>query len=202
MERTFVIVVIAALGLACSSVDERGGCSASADCPAGQYCAHTGDGNVCWADAVAPVVTGVAASCAEAGGCRRDSVLHVTATVTEATSDVLDATVALDLPGGPTVPMARDGAQWEAQVDLRRFPFDHFERSVVATVTARDGARNVSEVASAAGVSVTRLRWTYDAGVADDAPAVMDDGTVVVGALGDERSAARDHAGRRRRSGR
>jgi hypothetical protein len=178
MERTLIIV--AAFALSCDSVAERDRCAGSTDCPVGQYCAHTPDGSVCWADAAAPVVSDVVATCS-GDGCRRDSILHVTAAVTDETGDLLDASVALDLAGGPSVPMVRSGERWEADVELRRFPFEHFERSVVATVTARDGARNVSAGAEAAPVGVTRLRWVYDAGAPITSPAVMADGTAVLG---------------------
>ena len=66
-------------------------------------------------------------------------------------------------------------------VPLRELPFEAFSRGVVATVTARDGARNPSNAASAPAASVTRLRWTYDAGAPITSPAVMADGTAVVG---------------------
>ena len=50
---------------------------------------------------------------------------------------------------------------------LRRFPFERFDADVVATVTARDGARNEASATRAAATSVTRLRFEarLDAGV-------------------------------------
>ena len=76
--------------------------------------------------------------------CLRDGVLHVEATISD-DAEVLGADVTLDL-GGPAVPMARSGAVWAADLPLRRFPFEHFAHGVVATVTARDGARNEASV--------------------------------------------------------
>lgn len=172
------LLVLSAFLAACGSVVERGDCSASTDCPAGEWCAPAGDGRVCWPDAVPPEVTSVSAACE--GPCRRDSTLRVTATVTDAAGEVLDASVTLDL-GGEPVPLARSGDEWVADVDLRTRPFEHFQHAVVATVTARDGARNASAPVPAAGVEVTRLKWTYDAGAPITSPAVMEDGTVVVG---------------------
>ncbi len=169
--------VVAAL--ACGSVKDKQACSVSTQCPAGQYCAHAGGESRCWADAVAPVVGTVTASCA-ATPCLRDGVLHVQATITD-DAEVLDASVALDLPGGSAVPMAPSGGSWVADVPLKTFGFPSFSRDVVATVTARDGARNASAGVSAGAVGVTRLRWTYDAGAPITSPAVMSDGTAVVG---------------------
>ncbi len=164
---------------ACSSVDDRPACSASTDCAAGQYCARTADGNVCWADRVAPTVSSVVVTC-DATPCRRDGVLHVVASVSD-DKEVLDVTAALDLAPTPTVRMTRSGSSWVADVPLRSFPFDAFERPVTATVTARDGARNESVPLADAPLLVTRLKWTYDATVPMTAAAVMADGTAVVG---------------------
>ena len=77
--------------------------------------------------------------------------------------------------------MARSGGSWVADVPLRTFGFPSFSRDVVARVTARDGARNASAGVDAGAVGVTRLRWTYDAGAPITSPAVMSDGTAVVG---------------------
>ncbi|HEX9051362.1 MAG TPA: dickkopf-related protein, partial [Anaeromyxobacter sp.] len=169
----------AVAALACGSVKDRQACSVSTDCPVGQYCARAGGESRCWADAVAPVVGSVTASCAGAP-CLRDGVLHVQATIAD-DAEVLDASVALDLPGGGAVPMRRSGAAWVADVPLRTFGFPQFSRDVTAMVTARDGARNPSAGVAAGPVGVTRLRWTYDAGAPLTSPAVMSDGTAVVG---------------------
>ena len=131
MER--ILIVTAFVAAACGSVADRADCAASADCPVGQYCARTADGNVCWADAVAPAVSNVTASCD--APCLRDSVLHVTPTISDATSEVLVASVSLDV-GGAAVAMTRSGAEWKANVDLRQLPFEFFSHDVVATVTA------------------------------------------------------------------
>ena len=164
---------------ACGSVRDRGDCAASPDCPTGQFCARTADGNVCWPDAVPPTVSGVTVSCASP--CLRDGVLHVEASVAD-DREVLGAEVRLDV-GGPAVPMARAGAVWAADVPLRQFPFDHFAHGVVATVTARDGARNQASLDAAAATTVTRLRFerSLDPGFIFSLgpPAVMQDGTVV-----------------------
>ncbi len=179
-----ILSLLSFLAAACSSVEDRPACSASSDCAAGQYCAHTADGNVCWADPVAPTVTGVTVTPCEPSPCRRDGVLHVVASVSD-DKEVLDAMVALDLAPAQTVPMTRSGSGWAADVPLRNYPFDAFERTVTATVTARDGARNGSAAVAGSSVSVTRMRW--DPVVIDSAtgftptvPAVMPNGTVVI----------------------
>jgi hypothetical protein len=183
---TRTIFSLAALALAalagCGSVPDRAACAASPDCPAGQYCAHTADGSVCWADAVGPVVAAVAASC-DTSPCRRDGVLHLSADVSDDV-EVAGATVSF-LSGGPEVAMARDGARWVADVPLRKVPFEWFEHQLQPAVTARDGARNVAGLVDpAAAVTVTRLAWerTLEEGMGLTSPAVMADGTVVVGA--------------------
>jgi hypothetical protein len=142
----------------------------------GQYCAHTPNGSVCWPDAVPPTVSGVTVTCA--APCLRDGVLHVEATVAD-DAEVLGADVSLDL-GGPPAAMQRSGGVWTADVNLAALPFNAFEADVVVTVTASDGARNKVS-ARGAPVHVTRLKWAYDAGAPLSAPAVMQDGTTIVG---------------------
>jgi hypothetical protein len=159
--RAILPLAIAVVLAACGSPQDRGACGTSTDCPVGQYCARTGDGNVCWPDAVAPVVSGVAVTCA-ASPCLRDSTLQVVATISD-DAEVLDARVTLDV-GGPPVPLARSGSTWSATVPLRNFPFDHFSHGVVATVTARDGARNETSLDASGVATVTRLRWEYRVG--------------------------------------
>src|SRR5512142_3588481 len=59
-------------------------CSATAPCAAGSYCAHTADGNVCWPDSAAPVISAAALTCPTGTtACRRDAALTLTATVTD-----------------------------------------------------------------------------------------------------------------------
>ena len=103
---------------------------------------------------------------------------------------------------------ARARSRWPAPArsgsrtcSLRDWPFEAFSRAVVASVVARDGARNESGGAAAA-MEVTRLRWVYDAGVPMSAPAVMTDGTVVVGRYETTDQLAGDPPRRARRPGR
>ncbi len=178
------LLVLLVAALACGSVEDKQACSVSTDCPVGQYCAHAEGESRCWADTVNPVVATVTASCAPAP-CLRDGVLHVEATVTD-DAGVLDASVSLDLPGGSPVAMTLVGTTWKADVELRSFGFPAFSQDVIATVTARDGARNPSDPQDASGVAVTRLRWdrsidTGGAVVTPTSPAVKADGTVVIG---------------------
>jgi hypothetical protein len=174
-----VVIASVFLALSCDSVDDRGSCAASADCSAGQYCARTSDGNVCWSDAEPPVVSGVTVSCSTTP-CRRDGVLRVEATASDG-EELVGVEAFLDLDGGERkVALTRSGAGWGADLPLRDWPFEAYSRPVVVGVVARDGARNES-TGAASPVEVTRLRWVYDAGVPMSAPAVMGDGTVVVG---------------------
>jgi hypothetical protein len=185
MKRTPFLAL--ALALACGSVDERPDCSTSVDCPVGQYCAHTADGNVCWEDAVDPAVAAVTVTCPSP--CPRDATLTVSATVTDDV-EVLEVVAALDLDPTVEVPLARVGATdtFQGEVDLSAYAFPFFSAEVIATVTGRDGARNeVGVAAQGANVkTVTRLRWSAQvdpeiAGIIGSPPAVRSDGTVVVG---------------------
>ncbi|WP_242343124.1 PQQ-binding-like beta-propeller repeat protein [Anaeromyxobacter terrae] len=175
-----VVISAAALALACSSVEDRAACATSVECPAGQYCARTADGNVCWPDAVAPVVSSVSASCSTTP-CLRDGVLRVEATVAE-DEQVAGVEVALDLDAGARkVAMTLSGGRWLAELPLREWPFEAYARPVVASVVARDGARNEGGGAAAA-VEVTRLRWerSLGSGQALTSAAVTDSGMILV----------------------
>ncbi len=172
-----ILILLAALAVACGSVHDRSECSASADCAAGSYCARTGDGSVCWPDAVAPAVSGVSVRCEEP--CLRSSMLHVEATVSDDV-ELSGAEVSLDV-GGPAIAMAPvGGTVWAADVPLVRFPFEHFTHDVVATVTARDGARNEGSAAAGA-VHVTRLAWekTLETGLPLTHPVIVADESVL-----------------------
>jgi hypothetical protein len=180
MRRLGVWIAVAA-SVGCGAVDERAACRVSADCPVGQYCAREGGESRCWPDEAPPAVSAASATCADP--CLRDGVLRVTASVSDG-EEVLDAAVALDLDPDRKFWMARSGDGWVVDVPLRELPFEAFSREVVATVTARDGARNESSPRSAPPVRVTRLRWGRaidpDAVLSPTAPAVKSDGTIVV----------------------
>ncbi len=127
-------------------------------------------------DTAAPSIQGATAACA--GGCKRDSVLDVSAGVTDA--NLLAVAVTLDLEPGRSVPVTRAGDTWSAPVALRDWPFPYFQRTAQMTVRAVDRAGNESTVALP--VDVTRLRWAYTSGAtAVTSPAVMSDGTIVFG---------------------
>jgi hypothetical protein len=173
------IIFLGAVAAACGSVEDKNACATSLACPAGQYCAVAEGDARCWPDTVAPAVASVAATC-NATPCLRDGVLHVEATATD-DHEVLDAAVTLDLDPSRPVAMMRSGARWVADVQLRRFPFEAFERGVTASVTVRDGAKTASAVVAAAAVGVTRLRWTFDAGAPMTGAVVASDGTAIAG---------------------
>jgi len=173
--RTCSLLLVFAV--ACGSVRDRSECATSPECPAGQYCAQTADGNVCWPDALAPTLSAVVVAC-DSTPCLRSGVLHVTATVAD-DAEVLGAEVTLDV-GGPATPMTRSGADWVADLPLRRFPFEHFVHGVVARVTARDGARNEASLDASAATTVTRLRFekVLEDGVELTSPVVVADESV------------------------
>jgi hypothetical protein len=169
---TILLVLLAA----CGSVPDHAACGASTDCPAGEYCARTSDGNVCWPDAVPPTLSGVTVTCA--ADCLRDGVLHVEATVAD-DAEVLGAEVSLDV-GGLPVALQRSGPVWTADLQLRKFPFDHFAHRIVATVTARDGARNEVSLDATSATTTTRLRWRTSLGAAVASPSVGPTGVLAV----------------------
>jgi hypothetical protein len=177
---TRTLLLAAALSAGCGHVTDRDDCDASADCPAGQYCARTDDGNVCWPDGVAPAVAGATVSCGTTG-CVRDGTLEVTAEVTD-DREVLavEATTDLD-PAHPFALTRGAGSAWAGSIDLSALPFPALAREVVVTVRALDGARNPATLEAADRREVTRVRWTYDLGVLPTPPAVAANGDVVVG---------------------
>jgi outer membrane protein assembly factor BamB len=189
MTRTLLLctVLLAGCDRLFGTVEDRQPCAASAECPAGQTCADTGSSRICWPDPVAPVVSGVTVRCAT-DPCLRDGVLTVEASVTD-DQEVGPVTATLDLDGGarvvPLVPVA--GALHRGTVQLAEWPFPGATGTVLATVWAEDGARNVAEATAPAGQRpvVTRVRGAVglEAGrsVMPTAPALAADGTVVVG---------------------
>jgi hypothetical protein len=127
-----------------------------------------------------PSVASAALAC-QAGAqlCARDEVVAVSATVENGPSSVR---VWTDLAPGTYYQLANGGGgtSYAGTIPLAAAPFPAFTASVTATVEALDA--NGGVVASkTAQVTVTRLRWAYAAGAAVTSPAVMDDGTLVVG---------------------
>lgn len=184
------LAIVAALLLAaCGDVEEREACDTSGDCPAGEYCAHTPEGAVCWPDAVPPTVTGVAVDCGTAG-CVRDGELVVEAEVADDLEVfAVEATVGFD----PTrsFPLVRgEGTAWSGSVSLAALDFPGFELEAVVTVRALDGARNEATGVAGEGQRprVGRVRWAYPAGASLSPPAVSGSGEVVIGrsALSDQ----------------
>jgi len=127
-------------------------------------------------DLEAPVFTGQSATCA-ATPCVRDAALHLLATVADA--NLVAVTATLDLAPSRTVALAPTPSGWRADVDLASLPFPALARDVAVTLLATDAAGN--QAALPLLVPVTRVRWAYDAGAPVTSPAVMGDGTLVVG---------------------
>ena len=93
--------------------------------------------------------------------CLRDGVLRVEAAISD---DKELAGVGGGARSRPGHAQGRAGAARRALgrgPPLRHWPFEAFSRAVVASVVARDGARNEA-AATAAAVEVTRLRWERD----------------------------------------
>jgi outer membrane protein assembly factor BamB len=185
MTRTLLLctVLLAGCDALFGSVEDRQPCAGSAGCPVGQFCASTGSARVCWEDAVAPAVGGVTVSCSTSP-CLRDALLTVEAQASD-DQELGAVTVALDLDGGARqVAMARvGGVLHRATLDLSEWPLAGVSATVTATVSASDGARTVRAATAAAGQRpvVTRVREAVDLGVVPTAPALLQDGTVVVG---------------------
>jgi len=127
-------------------------------------------------DGTAPRAAIASAACAPR--CFRNSVLHVAASVSDA--NLSDAWVSVDLDGHvQRVPLAGPGAARSADLDLGAWPFPMLSGNMTVRVTARDVAGN--EAAAEQTVDATRVRWVYTLGPAVTSPAVMSDGTLVVG---------------------
>lgn len=185
MTRTLLLCTV--LLAACDPIfgsprEDRQACASSAECPAGLYCALV-EPRACWPDASPPLVSGVTVACSTSP-CLRDASLTVEATVTDG-EELGPVTALLDLDGGVReVAMARvGGALHRATLDLSEWPLPGVEATVTATVRAVDGARLVTERAAQAGQQpvVTRVRGAVDVGATPTAPALLADGTVVIG---------------------
>jgi hypothetical protein len=129
-------------------------------------------------DVEPPALSGATAACA-AAPCLRDAGLRVGATAADA--NLVSVEASLDLDPARAFPMALSGAEWVADVDLGALPFPALARDVAVQVRAVDAAGNATVQSLA--LAVTRLRWAYDAGAPVTSPAVMADGTLVVGVL-------------------
>jgi hypothetical protein len=184
MEKRFVILV-AALSLAGCGGGGGGkpSCGASDPCGSGFYCAHTPDGNVCWPDTVAPVISVASLTCSTSP-CRRDSVLTISATVTDENAM---GTVAAVIDGDVAHPRTLSlvtGDQYKLDLAPGDLPFPYFEHAVAATVSATDEAGNQAGDAPVASVLVTRMKWTRQlkgaTALSLSAPAVLPDGRIVL----------------------
>ncbi len=153
-----VAAAVAVLG-GCGGGGDDSSCGSGERCGAGYYCARTPDGNVCWPDKAKPVISAAAASC-PTDPCRRDSVLHVTATVSdESAMGTVLAVLDVD-PDHPRALALGTGGDYSADIPLAEVPFPYFEHVVGVTVTAKDEAENAADDVSAGAKAVTRARWT------------------------------------------
>jgi hypothetical protein len=127
-----------------------------------------------------PSVASAALACqAGAQHCVRDEAVVVSATVENGPSSVR---VWTDLAPGTYYPLTNGGSgtSYSGTIPLAAVPFPTFTKGVTATIEALDANGGVVSSKTAQG-TVTRLRWAYAAGAAVTSPAVMDDGTLVVG---------------------
>jgi outer membrane protein assembly factor BamB len=160
-------------------------CSDTKPCPAGSYCATTGDGSVCWEDDVPPVVGPVTATCGGSTTCRRDATLHVAVDVTD-DQKVGTVLASLDLDPARHVPLTKgsSGATYTADIALTDFPVGFYSGDVKVTVTATDDAQTPATGTHTARVTVTREAWAKKqlSSAALWSPAVATNGTLVVAA--------------------
>jgi hypothetical protein len=185
------VLLAAALGLGLVGCGSGGGggshhdsCSGPGTCTAGNYCALTKDGNVCWPDTVAPSIRDVTVQCST-NPCRRDAALLVTATVEDG-SGTGRAWVELDADPGTRWEMSPSpGAGLQVEVPLDRGPFPYFEHDVRPTVHAIDEAENPASTQAGLAVRVTRARWSLPlktgSALSLSSPAILPDGRVVLG---------------------
>jgi outer membrane protein assembly factor BamB len=185
--KRFGLLLAAAVLAGCGGAGGGGGkpsCSATDPCGPGYYCAHTPDGSVCWADVVKPVIQIASFSCSDSP-CRRDSALHVTATVSD---DIAMGTVSAVLDLDPEHPRTLElvsGADYAVDIPLAEVPFPYFEHAAGVTVKATDEAANADE-SGCGTVAVTRARWTARLKGAGNtafplfSPALLPDGQLVV----------------------
>jgi hypothetical protein len=126
-----------------------------------------------------PNVSSAGLACQAAQACTRDEVVVVSATVENGPSSVR---VWTDLALGTYFPLTNGGSgtSYSGTIPLAPLPFPAFTAGVAATVEALD-ANGAVVSSKRLGMTVTRLRWAYAAGAAVTSPAVMDDGTLVVG---------------------
>ena len=185
MTRTLLIAAALA-SAACGEVTERKDCGTSAECPAGEYCAHTSEGAVCWPDAIPPGVSVSSVVCGPAGcvgdgQAVRDGQLTVSAEVTD-DAEVLEVEAWVDFDPEHAFALTRgSGTTWAGTLPLAALSFPAFAREAVVTVRARDGARNEASAVAPAEQRpvVTRVRWDYASTGQLSPPAVMSDGTSV-----------------------
>ncbi len=161
----------------------RRSCTTSATCPAGQFCDHSVGEGLCWPDATPPVVSGVTAACTPSP-CERDGVLAVEADAADgAELGVLQARVELSGATRTVTGATQVGpGRFRVEVPLADLPLPGAQGTAVATFIAADAARNTAS-AAVSGVVVTRVRAgiTLENGALPSAPAVTENGTVVVG---------------------
>ena len=180
-----IVVLVTGMAALASCGGGGGGkrsCGASDPCDKGSYCAHTADGNVCWPDAVAPVIVSSSVTCSD-DPCRRDSVLHVSATVTdESAMGSVTAELGVDPDHPRSLPLV-SGTEYALDVPLADVPFPYFEHGVGVTVGATDEAGNVAGQPGAS-VLVTRARWTKQlkgaTALSLSSPALLPDGRIVL----------------------
>ncbi len=183
-----LVLVIPALACLAGCGGGGGGkpsCSAAEPCASGSYCAHTADGNVCWPDPVAPVISDATLTCSTPP-CRRDATLTLAATVTdESAMGTVTAVIDGDVEHPRTLTHG-PGATYTLDLPPQDLPFPYFEHSVTAVVKATDEAGNAAPDRSCDPLPVTRAKWTRQLKGAGDtafplfSPAVLSNGTIVV----------------------
>lgn len=185
MKRIVLVMTVLLALLGCGGGNDgwKAECSETKPCAAGNYCAETPDGNVCWPDDVDPAINSVQATCAGVMTCRRDGTLHVEVVATDdAKMGAVQAELSID-PGHPRTLEHVSGDTYAVDISLTAIAFPHFEQQVDVTVTARDGAGN-EVTGDPTSLNVTRLAWTSQLATSASfflwSPAVLSDGRIVV----------------------
>ncbi|HZZ84205.1 MAG TPA: hypothetical protein VFE30_06680 [Anaeromyxobacteraceae bacterium] len=112
------------------------------------------------------------------GECRPDSTLTIRQEIVDAR--LLGASASVELDGyARSFPFTPTGTGYTVSIPLRELPFPYYDRGVSVVLTARDAAGNVGTESLV--ISVGRFRWRRQLQVPITSPAVMKDGTLVLG---------------------
>ncbi|MGC3999990.1 MAG: hypothetical protein QM767_22135 [Anaeromyxobacter sp.] len=184
MKRSGWMVMAAWLVVGCGTKDDKPNeCDSQRPCEAGQYCAQTPDGNVCWPDTVAPRVNAVTTTCSTTP-CLRDSVLTVAVAATD-DHQLARVELRMDLDHDRLISLTQSNGKWVTTLALAEWPFPDVEHVPALQVLAYDAADNERNLQMSTALVVTRALFSISANsqfmTALTPSALLSDGTVVVG---------------------